>query len=67
MYFTITHPMHSHPCNPELLSGTVLRRRCDAAGQDWSAIDVTFTNFAGGNPAGDDFKADAYLTGLTRS
>ena len=21
MYFTITHPMHSHPYNPELLSG----------------------------------------------
>ena len=21
MYFTITHPMHSHPYNPELVSG----------------------------------------------
>ncbi|MFW3114609.1 hypothetical protein MHAE_12678 [Mycobacterium haemophilum DSM 44634] len=44
-----------------------MRRRRDAAGRGWLAIDVTFTNFAGGNPASDDFKADAYLTGLTRS
>lgn len=43
-----------------------LRRRCDAVGRDWSAIDVTFTNFAGGNPAGDDFKVDAYLSGLEK-
>lgn len=43
-----------------------LRRRCDAAGRDWSAIDVTFTNFEGGHPATDDFNADAYLAGLEK-
>ncbi|BBX98759.1 hypothetical protein MLAC_40530 [Mycobacterium lacus] len=43
-----------------------VRRRCDAAGRDWSAIDVTFTNFAGGSPAADDFNADAYLGGLDK-
>ena len=41
-----------------------LRRRCDAAGRDWSAIDITFTNFEGGSPASDEFDADAYLSGL---
>ncbi|KQH81344.1 luciferase [Mycobacterium gordonae] len=43
-----------------------LRRRCDAAGKDWSAIDITFSNFEGGNPASDDFNADAYLDGLEK-
>jgi probable F420-dependent oxidoreductase len=43
-----------------------LRRRCDAAGRDWSAIDITFTNFEGGSPAGDEFHADAYLSGLEK-
>jgi hypothetical protein len=43
-----------------------LRRRFDAAGRDWSAIDVMFTNFDGGSPASDDFNADAYLTGLDK-
>ncbi len=43
-----------------------LRRRCDAAGRDWSAIDVTFTNFDGGSPASDEFNADAYLGGLEK-
>ena len=43
-----------------------LRRRCDAAGRDFSAIDVTFTNFDGGSPAGDEFNADAYLGGLEK-
>jgi probable F420-dependent oxidoreductase len=43
-----------------------LRRRCDAAGRDWSAIDITFSNFEGGNPANDDFNADAYLGGLEK-
>jgi hypothetical protein len=43
-----------------------LRRRCDAAGRDWSAIDITFTNFEGGTPAADDFNADAYLGGLEK-
>lgn len=42
-----------------------LRRRVAAADRDWSAIDVTFTNLDGGaSPAGDDFNADAYLTGM---
>jgi probable F420-dependent oxidoreductase len=43
-----------------------LRRRCDAAGRDWSAIDITFTNFEGGSPASDGFNADAYLDGLEK-
>lgn len=43
-----------------------LRRRCDAVGKDWSAVDVTFTNFYGGHPASADFNADAYLDGLER-
>ena len=43
-----------------------LRRRCDAAGRDFSAIDITFTNFDGGSPANDDFNADAYLGGLEK-
>ncbi|MEI7716544.1 MAG: LLM class F420-dependent oxidoreductase [Mycobacterium sp.] len=43
-----------------------LRRRCDAAGRDFSAIDVTFSNFDGGNPGGRKFNADAYLAGLEK-
>ena len=43
-----------------------LRRRCDAAGRDSSAIDVTFTNFDGGSPTDDAFNADAYLDGLEK-
>ncbi|OBF80034.1 LLM class F420-dependent oxidoreductase [Mycobacterium sp. 852002-51163_SCH5372311] len=43
-----------------------LRRRCDAAGRDWSAIDITFTNFEGGSSAGEDFHSDAYLSGLEK-
>lgn len=43
-----------------------LRRRFDAAGRDWSGLDVTFTNPDGGNPGSDKFNADAYLTGLER-
>lgn len=43
-----------------------LRRRFDAVDRDWSAIDVIFTNFDGGSPAGDDFNADAYLSGLEK-
>ncbi|ETW26012.1 LLM class F420-dependent oxidoreductase [Mycobacterium gastri] len=43
-----------------------LRRDCDAAGRDWSAIDITFTNADGGSPASDDFNADAYLSGLEK-
>lgn len=43
-----------------------LHRRCDAAGRDPSAIDVTFTNADGGSPGSDDFNADAYLSGLEK-
>ena len=43
-----------------------LRRRCDAAGRDWSTIDITFTNFEGGSPASDEFNAGAYLDGLEK-
>jgi probable F420-dependent oxidoreductase len=43
-----------------------LRRRLDEAGRDWSRFDVVFTNFDGGSPAGDDFNADAYLTGMEK-
>jgi probable F420-dependent oxidoreductase len=43
-----------------------LRRRCEAAGRDPSALDVTFTNATGGNPADDDFNADAYLDGIEK-
>jgi len=43
-----------------------LRRRFDAAGRDWSGIDITFANFAGGNPGNENFNADAYLTGLDK-
>jgi probable F420-dependent oxidoreductase len=54
--------------SPEQLSTAVddLRRRCDTVGKDWSALDITFTNFEGGNPTGDDFNADAYLGGLEK-
>ncbi|OBB74129.1 LLM class F420-dependent oxidoreductase [Mycobacterium sp. 852014-52144_SCH5372336] len=43
-----------------------LRRRFDEAGRDWSRIDITFTNPDGGSPGGDDFNADAYLSGLEK-
>lgn len=43
-----------------------LRRRFDEAGRDWSGIDITFTNPDGGSPGGDDFNADAYLSGLEK-
>jgi probable F420-dependent oxidoreductase len=43
-----------------------LRRRIDAAGRDWSGIDVTWTNAEGGSPANDDFNADAYLGGVEK-
>lgn len=43
-----------------------LRRRLDTAGRAWSGIDITFTNFAGGNPGNEDFRADAYLTGVDK-
>lgn len=43
-----------------------LRRRFDAAGRDWSGIDVTFTNPDSGSPGDDDFNADAYLSGVEK-
>ena len=43
-----------------------LQRRCDAAGRDPSALDVTFSNAAGGSPADDDFDADAFLDGVEK-
>jgi probable F420-dependent oxidoreductase len=43
-----------------------LRRRCDAAGRDWSAIDITFSNIGGGSPGDQDFIADAYMAGLEK-
>jgi probable F420-dependent oxidoreductase len=59
-----TASMESHD---ELGAGIEdLRRRCEAAGRDPGAIDVTFTNAAGGNPADDDFNADAYLSGVEK-
>lgn len=41
-----------------------LRRRCDEAGRDWSAIDICFSNLAGGRLGYHDFDASAYLDGL---
>jgi len=43
-----------------------LRRRFDAAGRDFTDIDITFTNADGGSPGSDDFNADAYLAGLEK-
>jgi probable F420-dependent oxidoreductase len=41
-----------------------LRRRLDAADRDPASIDIAFSNPAGGDPASDDFDADAHLEGL---
>jgi probable F420-dependent oxidoreductase len=43
-----------------------LRRRCEAVGRDPAEVDVTFSNAAGGNPADDDFNADAFLSGVEK-
>lgn len=43
-----------------------LRRRFDAAGRDWTGIDITFTNVGGGDPSADAFDADAYLSGVEK-
>ena len=43
-----------------------LKRRLDAAGRDPASVDITFTNIGGGNPADDDFNADAYLSALEK-
>jgi probable F420-dependent oxidoreductase len=54
--------------SPEALAAGIddMRRRCEAAGKDWSAVDVTFGNLDGGSPASDDFNADAYLKGMEK-
>lgn len=41
-----------------------LHRRLEQAGREPSAVDVTFTNDAGGSPGDDDFDADAFLAGV---
>ncbi|MDD7812285.1 LLM class F420-dependent oxidoreductase [Mycobacterium sp. CSUR Q5927] len=41
-----------------------LQRRCDQANRDWSAIDICFSNLAGGRLGYDDFDPSAYLDGL---
>ncbi|HEY7053914.1 MAG TPA: LLM class F420-dependent oxidoreductase [Mycobacterium sp.] len=43
-----------------------LRRRFDAADRDFSSVDITFTNFAGGAPGRPDFNGDDYLDGLDK-
>jgi probable F420-dependent oxidoreductase len=51
---------------PEHLQEAVedLHRRLDGAGRDPASVDITFSNRAGGDPAGDAFDADAHLAGL---
>jgi probable F420-dependent oxidoreductase len=51
---------------PERLAAALddLRARLEAAGRDPATIDVTFSCAAGGDPARDDFDADAHLEGL---
>lgn len=51
---------------PERLAEAIddLRRRLDAAGRDPHAVDVSFSNPAGGDPATEAFDADAHLGGL---
>ncbi|MGW4370056.1 LLM class F420-dependent oxidoreductase [Nocardia takedensis] len=43
-----------------------LRRRCDEAGRDWSGLDISITNLAGGTPGHPGFDADAYVDGLEK-
>jgi probable F420-dependent oxidoreductase len=54
--------------SPEALATGIddMRRRCEAAGKDWSAVDVSFSNLDGGSPGSDDFNADVYLGGLEK-
>ena len=51
---------------PERLAEAIddLRRRLDAAGRDPHAVDVSFSNPAGGDPATEAFEADAHLEGV---
>lgn len=41
-----------------------LRQRVEANGRSMDDIDVTFSNFAGGDPSSDDFNPDAHIEGL---
>ena len=43
-----------------------LRRRCDAAGRDWSTLDIGFTNLVRTHPGDTDFNAGEYLEGVER-
>ncbi|CAJ1506172.1 LLM class F420-dependent oxidoreductase [[Mycobacterium] kokjensenii] len=43
-----------------------LKRRCDDAQRDFSAVDICFSNLVGGRLGYDDFDAGAYLDGLGR-
>ncbi len=43
-----------------------LKRRCDEADRDWSAIDICFSNLAGGRVGYHDFEPAAYLDGLAQ-
>ena len=51
---------------PEQLAEAIddLRRRLDEAGRDPASVDLAWSNHAGGDPASDDFDADAHLEGL---
>jgi probable F420-dependent oxidoreductase len=66
---TLARTARTAPLDTEdLLAAAVsdLRARLEAAGRDPGAVDITFSNPAGGNPAADAFDADAHLTGLAR-
>jgi probable F420-dependent oxidoreductase len=43
-----------------------LHRRCEALGRDPAGLDVTFSNATSGNPADDDFNAEAFLDGAEK-
>jgi hypothetical protein len=72
MHFTITHPMHTHPYSPELVTGAGVAAVASAAeaagfhGRDPATIEITFSNLEGGDPSDDDFTADAYLSGVEK-
>ena len=53
---------------PERLGEAIddLHRRLEAAGRDPASVDISFNCYDGGDPASDDFDADAHLAGLER-
>ena len=53
---------------PERLAEAIddLRRRLEDAGRDPASVDISFSCCGGGDPAADDFDADAHLAGLDR-